>query len=120
MFARLTSLSGAVVWGLITFAAPVLAESLGEEPVSRDHPSLLTCGVARCSEDWVCANQCPQAESAVCVNFYCQFTYPDEGGGGGGGGGGGPTCGVSRCSEDWQCVCDGVQGVCGSNFLCAW
>lgn len=113
-------------WGvalLLTFASAALAESSTEEAVSREESateaSLLTCEPARCGADWMCEDMCPSAETAVCVNFYCQYTYP-SGGGGGGGGNPGSLCTGYRCGGDWNCVCEGQQGSCGPDFMCVF
>ena len=74
-------------WGvalLLTFATAALTEAPPEEAVSREEStteaSLLTCDPARCGADWMCEDMCPSAQTAVCVNFYCQYTYPSGGG----------------------------------------
>ncbi|MFY2559360.1 hypothetical protein ACN469_17135 [Corallococcus terminator] len=116
-------------WSLavvLTFALTALTAfaGSGEELVSREdsssQTSLLTCGPARCGGDWNCEDNCPEAATAVCVNFYCQYTYPDPGGGGPGGGGPGSQCTDYRCGGDWNCVCEGLQGTCGSNGYCVF
>ncbi|MFP2962286.1 hypothetical protein ACLEPN_32020 [Myxococcus sp. 1LA] len=110
----------AVLLGLsaaISVAAPPSEELVSREPGTEN---FLFCPAARCSDDWHCQDACPEAVSAVCVNFYCQY---DEGGGnpgGGGGGGPGEVCGAMRCGGDWNCVCQDVQGTCGPNFMCVF
>ncbi|WP_163862125.1 hypothetical protein [Myxococcus eversor] len=114
----------AVVLTFALTALPAFAESSEEELVSREdsssQSSLLTCGPARCGGDWNCEDNCPEAATAVCVNFWCQYTYPDPGGGGGGGSGGPGLCTGYRCGGDWNCVCEGLQGTCGSNGYCVF
>ncbi|NTX33059.1 hypothetical protein HUA78_01275 [Myxococcus sp. CA033] len=113
----------AVVLTFALAAPPALAESVEEELVSREdsssQDSLLTCGPARCGGDWNCEANCPEAATAVCVDFYCVYTYPDPGGGGGGGGPGSQCTGY-RCGGDWNCVCEGLQGTCGANGMCVF
>lgn len=114
-------------WGLavvLTFAMAAWAEAPTEELVSREESSaeasLLTCGAARCGGDWTCEASCPEAETAVCVDFYCVYTYPNGGGGGGGGGTPGSQCTGYRCGGDWNCVCEGQQGTCAANGWCVF
>ena len=108
-------------WGfvlLLTLSTAALAEPSSEPLASREKssPESLTCMVARCSASYQCENYCPEAETAVCVSGYCQYTYPTTGGGGGGGGGGGPVCQAARCSSASPCICEGVQYACVNGY----
>ncbi|MCK8502662.1 hypothetical protein [Myxococcus fulvus] len=112
-----------VVAVLLSFAFVAGAEPAEEQALACDEEtgaSLLTCGRARCGDDWVCAWNCPEALTAVCENNYCVYTYPDPGGGGGGGGPTPQVCPGMRCGGDWNCVCEGLQGTCGTNGYCTF
>lgn len=112
----------AVLMGL--FATVAVAAPPSEELVSREPgtESLLFCPAARCGGDWNCEDACPDAVSAVCVNFYCVYDTGsgEPGGGGPGGGGPGEVCPRMRCGGDWNCVCEGQQGTCGPDFMCVF
>lgn len=65
------------------------------------------CPAAFCTNDAQCQSNCPSAQSAVCVNSVCQYSFS------GGGGGGGPACPQSFCSGVLDCwnACPQANGV---------
>lgn len=92
-------------------------ESWFSSPFQEVVEPLSFCPGAFCTNDADCQGLCPQAISASCNGFLCQF----DTGGGGGGGGGCSGCVASFCFDDADCqghcprakfsICSGYQCV---------
>ncbi|QDE67497.1 hypothetical protein BHS09_11155 [Myxococcus xanthus] len=106
---------------LLTFATVAAADPISSEPEelcensASTESSLAICFQSFCDEDWQCANACPSAQTATCVNSVCEYTYRT---GGGTGGPGGPFCPTMLCADDYHCQCGDRQGYCSFDSIC--
>ncbi|MFP2957549.1 hypothetical protein ACLEPN_06870 [Myxococcus sp. 1LA] len=110
---------------LLTFATVAVAAPTSSEPQEQcesavlvqeaEESSMAICHQSFCDEDSQCANACPSAQTATCMNNVCEYTYRT---GGGTGGPGGPFCPTMLCADDYHCKCGDRQGYCGFDSIC--